>query len=224
MRLRQLIPHADLNDLTANVDALSGMFAIGTFSPHAMWSQLGIAIRAAQDIGAHRKKPECKQGDSVTEELLKRAWRVLFCRIHSRPREIIGYRQWLQWVISAYTLAFVCFMLVEYPIFSIPSSFSLQDLLLPGCWASIGVSVNPIMVIVLRAIQGLVGGLAAYVRSCDEYTYATAIAMIRLKYFQRFQEARSSWYYGAVGPVGNVVGYTVLGGTIEPALRLDLCF
>ncbi|KAJ7578642.1 fungal-specific transcription factor domain-containing protein [Mycena floridula] len=58
---------------------LSSMFAIGTYSPHTMWSQLGIAIRAAQDIGAHRKKPKRKQGDPVTEELLKRAWWVLFC-------------------------------------------------------------------------------------------------------------------------------------------------
>ncbi|KAJ7578637.1 fungal-specific transcription factor domain-containing protein [Mycena floridula] len=56
---------------------LSIMFATGDFSLNAMWSQLGIAIRAAQDIGAHRKKPKSKQGDPVTEELLKRAWWVL---------------------------------------------------------------------------------------------------------------------------------------------------
>ncbi|KAJ7581430.1 fungal-specific transcription factor domain-containing protein [Mycena floridula] len=66
-----------LYDLQAT--CLSAMFAIGTFSPNATWSQLGISIRAAQDIGAHRKKPRSKQGDPVTEELLKRAWWVLVC-------------------------------------------------------------------------------------------------------------------------------------------------
>ncbi|KAJ7598897.1 fungal-specific transcription factor domain-containing protein [Mycena floridula] len=58
---------------------LSAMFAMGTLPLNAIWSQLGIAIRAAQDIGAHRKKPKCKQGDPVTEEMLKRAWWVLVC-------------------------------------------------------------------------------------------------------------------------------------------------
>ncbi|KAJ7578583.1 fungal-specific transcription factor domain-containing protein [Mycena floridula] len=66
-----------LYDLQAT--CLSAMYTVGTFSPVATWSQLGIAIRAAQDIGAHRKKPKCKQGDPVIEELLKRAWWVLVC-------------------------------------------------------------------------------------------------------------------------------------------------
>ncbi|KAJ7599306.1 fungal-specific transcription factor domain-containing protein [Mycena floridula] len=65
-----------LYDLQAT--CLSAIFTIGGFSPHAMWSQVGIAIRAAQSIGVHRKKPWYKQmANPVTNELFKRAWWVL---------------------------------------------------------------------------------------------------------------------------------------------------
>ncbi|KAJ7591638.1 fungal-specific transcription factor domain-containing protein [Mycena floridula] len=65
-----------LYDLQAT--CLFTIFAIGNFSPHAMWSQLGIAIRAAQSYGVHRKKPWYKHlANPVTNELFKRVWWVL---------------------------------------------------------------------------------------------------------------------------------------------------
>ncbi|KAJ7578584.1 fungal-specific transcription factor domain-containing protein [Mycena floridula] len=64
---------------TSLYDLQATCLSVMAASDSAMWSQLGIAIRAAQDIGAHRKKPKCKQGDPVTEELLKRAWWALVC-------------------------------------------------------------------------------------------------------------------------------------------------
>ncbi|KAJ7589505.1 fungal-specific transcription factor domain-containing protein [Mycena floridula] len=59
--------------------ALAILFAMGSVSHVSTWFELGIALRAAQDIGAHRKKPRHKQPDPVTNELLKRAWWVLVC-------------------------------------------------------------------------------------------------------------------------------------------------
>ncbi|KAJ7574560.1 hypothetical protein C8J56DRAFT_1064531 [Mycena floridula] len=53
---------------------LFAMYSMGCSSPNAMCSQIGIGLRAAQDIGAHRMKPKDKQPDPVTNELLKRAW------------------------------------------------------------------------------------------------------------------------------------------------------
>ncbi|KAJ7589102.1 fungal-specific transcription factor domain-containing protein [Mycena floridula] len=71
-------PTTSLYDLQAIF--LSVIFSLSTSSAGApAWSHLGIALRAAQDIGAHRKKPKCNQGDPVTEELLKRAWWLLVC-------------------------------------------------------------------------------------------------------------------------------------------------
>ncbi|KAJ7592416.1 fungal-specific transcription factor domain-containing protein, partial [Mycena floridula] len=58
---------------------LAAMFTFGTSSAAPAWSHLGIALRAAQDIGVHRKKPKRNQGDPVIEELLKRAWWLLVC-------------------------------------------------------------------------------------------------------------------------------------------------
>ncbi|KAJ7589506.1 fungal-specific transcription factor domain-containing protein [Mycena floridula] len=58
---------------------LSAIFEMGRSQPNSLWLPLGIAIRAAQDIGAHRKKPTHDQEDPVANESLKRAWWVLVC-------------------------------------------------------------------------------------------------------------------------------------------------
>ncbi|KAJ7598696.1 hypothetical protein C8J56DRAFT_881289 [Mycena floridula] len=50
------------------------IFTSGNFAPHSMWSMLGIGIRSAQAIGAHRKKPSSEEQDPITSELLKRTW------------------------------------------------------------------------------------------------------------------------------------------------------
>ncbi|KAJ7598641.1 fungal-specific transcription factor domain-containing protein [Mycena floridula] len=55
------------------------IFAFGNSAPYSSWSMLGIAIRTAQAIGVHRKKPSSEEAHPVTSELLKRAWWVLVC-------------------------------------------------------------------------------------------------------------------------------------------------
>ncbi|KZT39109.1 hypothetical protein SISSUDRAFT_1003901 [Sistotremastrum suecicum HHB10207 ss-3] len=53
--------------------ALSAMFLQGSSAPHAGWTMVGVGIRLAQDVGAHRRKVQ--HGDNpVEDELWKRAF------------------------------------------------------------------------------------------------------------------------------------------------------
>ncbi|KAH7929532.1 hypothetical protein BV22DRAFT_1116792 [Leucogyrophana mollusca] len=57
---------------------LSAMFLLGSSSPQACWTILGIGIRMAQDVGAHRRKVYGIRL-TVEAELWKRAFWILVC-------------------------------------------------------------------------------------------------------------------------------------------------
>ena len=53
--------------------------------PHVVWAHLGIALRYAEDLGAHRKKVY-NSTPTVGDELLKRAfWSVTLDHL-AKPR------------------------------------------------------------------------------------------------------------------------------------------
>ena len=52
------------------------MFLQGTSAPQACWTIIGIGIRMAQDVGAHRRKVY-STAPTVEEELWRRAFWVL---------------------------------------------------------------------------------------------------------------------------------------------------
>lgn len=52
---------------------LSVLFLQGSSAPQACWTMVGIGVRMAQDVGAHRRKMYTK-GLTVDDELWKRAW------------------------------------------------------------------------------------------------------------------------------------------------------
>ncbi|KZV94714.1 hypothetical protein EXIGLDRAFT_748493 [Exidia glandulosa HHB12029] len=58
------------------IQVLSVMFLAGTSSPHASWTIVGIGIRMAQDVGAHRNKVY-KDKPNLDDELWKRAFWIL---------------------------------------------------------------------------------------------------------------------------------------------------
>ncbi|KAH6913531.1 fungal-specific transcription factor domain-containing protein [Coprinopsis sp. MPI-PUGE-AT-0042] len=57
---------------------LSVQFLQGSSAPQSCWTMVGIGIRLAQDVGAHRKRVN-KSGPSADDELWKRAFWVLVC-------------------------------------------------------------------------------------------------------------------------------------------------
>ncbi|KAG2018384.1 nuclear protein [Coprinopsis cinerea AmutBmut pab1-1] len=57
---------------------LSVQFLQGSSAPQSCWTMVGIGIRLAQDVGAHRKKAQ-KAGPTAEDELWKRAFWVLVC-------------------------------------------------------------------------------------------------------------------------------------------------
>ncbi|KAF9064495.1 fungal-specific transcription factor domain-containing protein [Rhodocollybia butyracea] len=57
--------------------ALSIQFLQGSSAPQSCWTMVGIGIRLAQDVGAHRRKP--MKVSTVEDELWKRAFWVLVC-------------------------------------------------------------------------------------------------------------------------------------------------
>lgn len=63
-----------LEDL--QVHCLSVIYLMGTSAPQACWTIVGIGIRLAQDVGAHRRKAYSRK-PTVEEELWKRAFWVL---------------------------------------------------------------------------------------------------------------------------------------------------
>ncbi|KAE9398887.1 hypothetical protein BT96DRAFT_957454 [Gymnopus androsaceus JB14] len=56
---------------------LSVQFLQGSSAPHSCWMMVGVGIRLAQDVGAHRRKPP--KTWTVEDELWKRAFWVLVC-------------------------------------------------------------------------------------------------------------------------------------------------
>ncbi|TFK66525.1 hypothetical protein BDN72DRAFT_844202 [Pluteus cervinus] len=58
--------------------ALSALFGHSSEEPHGTWTQMGIAMRMAQDVGAHRK---CTKYESrARNELWRRAFWVIACQ------------------------------------------------------------------------------------------------------------------------------------------------
>lgn len=56
---------------------LSVQFLGGTSAPQACWTMVGIGIRLAQDVGAHRSKTYSQPSRTIEDELWKRAWWAL---------------------------------------------------------------------------------------------------------------------------------------------------
>ncbi|KIJ40340.1 hypothetical protein M422DRAFT_60599 [Sphaerobolus stellatus SS14] len=112
----------------------------------------------------------------------------------------------LQWVITAYTLTFAAFLLFAGRLTDIyhPKPVFCVGYLLLGITSILcAVSVQPIMLIVFRAIQGV--GAA--------FTYPSALAMIS-HYFQDIRERNRAFaLFGSFGAIGNVAGF-IIGGVL----------
>ncbi|KAJ3553324.1 hypothetical protein NP233_g12670 [Leucocoprinus birnbaumii] len=57
--------------------SLSVLFLQGSSAPQACWAMVGVGIRLAQDVGAHRKRKATDSPLTVEDELWKRAFWVL---------------------------------------------------------------------------------------------------------------------------------------------------
>ncbi|KAJ7587342.1 fungal-specific transcription factor domain-containing protein [Mycena floridula] len=73
---KSLLQPPSLGDL--QFYCLSVMFLQCTSAPQACWTMIGIGIRLAQDVGAHRRKNR-QTPMTIDDELWKRAWWVLVC-------------------------------------------------------------------------------------------------------------------------------------------------
>lgn len=73
---KSLLSPPSLHDL--QYYCLSVQFLQGSSAPQSCWTMVGIGIRLAQDVGAHRKRAN-KTGPSAEDELWKRAFWVLVC-------------------------------------------------------------------------------------------------------------------------------------------------
>lgn len=69
------------------------LYLHGTSIPETCWYILGLAVRAAQDVGIHRRKPTLEGGvPTIEDELSKRVFWVLIaidtilCANVGRPR------------------------------------------------------------------------------------------------------------------------------------------
>ncbi|GBE88069.1 predicted protein [Sparassis crispa] len=71
---KSLLAPPRLYDL--QIYALAAIFLQGTSAPQACWTMIGVGIRLAQDVGAHRRKVY-NPTPTVDEELWKRAFWVL---------------------------------------------------------------------------------------------------------------------------------------------------
>ncbi|TFK33520.1 major facilitator superfamily domain-containing protein [Crucibulum laeve] len=112
----------------------------------------------------------------------------------------------IQWILSGYTLTFASFMLVAGRIADIlhPKPVFTAGFLVIGILSiPVGASVNPIMAVIFRALQGI--GAAMNVPS--------AMALISLYFSEADQRSRAYAIYGASGAVGNVLG-VVVGGVL----------
>lgn len=112
----------------------------------------------------------------------------------------------LQWVVSAYTLTFAAFMLISGRLADIyhPKPVFILGFLIVGVLAiPIGFSPHPILIITLRAIQGI--GAAMNV--------PTAVAMVSMTFHEPVEKNRAFAIYGIFGAVGNVSGL-IIGGVL----------
>ncbi|KAK7453580.1 hypothetical protein VKT23_001463 [Stygiomarasmius scandens] len=113
----------------------------------------------------------------------------------------------IQWVLAAYTLTFAAFMLISgrlSDMFHPKPVFVIGFLIIGLLSIPIGASVNPVMTIVLRALQGI--GAAMNIPS--------AVAMITTSFPDAAERGRAYAIYGAFGAIGNCLGF-ILGGVIS---------
>ncbi|TCD69756.1 hypothetical protein EIP91_006292 [Steccherinum ochraceum] len=112
----------------------------------------------------------------------------------------------LQWVLAAYTLTFGAFQVPAGRLSDIyhPKPVFVVGYLAVGVFSILcGVSVDPIMLIVFRAMSGLGAAM----------TIPSAIAMIVQSFPDPSEQSRALGLYGAFGAIGNSVGF-VLGGIL----------
>ncbi|KAF8991548.1 major facilitator superfamily domain-containing protein [Cyathus striatus] len=112
----------------------------------------------------------------------------------------------IQWILSAYTLTFAAFMLVAGRIADIVHPkpvFTLGFLVIGLLSIPVGASVNPIMAIIFRALQGI--GAAMNVPS--------AMALISINITDPVERSRAYAIFGGVGAIGNVCGL-IIGGVL----------
>ncbi|KIJ40339.1 hypothetical protein M422DRAFT_173980 [Sphaerobolus stellatus SS14] len=112
----------------------------------------------------------------------------------------------LQWVVTAYTLTFAAFLLFAGRLSDIyhPKPVFCFGYVMVGILSILcGVSVQPIMLIVFRAIQGIGAAL----------TFPSALAMIAQYFPLEKEKNRAFAIFGACGAVGNVLGF-IIGGVL----------
>ncbi|GJJ13376.1 hypothetical protein Clacol_007628 [Clathrus columnatus] len=112
----------------------------------------------------------------------------------------------LQWVVSAYTLTFAATFLLAgrlTDIYHAKPIFCIGYLMVGILSILCAVSVNPIMLLIFRAIQGIGAAL----------TFPSALAMI-IQYFpEKHEQSRALAIFGGFGAIGNVIGF-ILGGVL----------
>lgn len=112
----------------------------------------------------------------------------------------------LQWVVSAYTLTFASTFLLAgrlTDIYHAKPIFCAGYLMVGILSILCAVSVNPIMLLVFRAIQGIGAAM----------TFPSALAMI-VQYFPgKAEQSRALAIFGGFGAIGNVIGF-ILGGIL----------
>lgn len=69
-----LISELNASFLGTCIPQLASMFAHGTSSPHVAWGYIGVGIRYAQDMGAHRRKTYSDRSAFENEPLKRAFW------------------------------------------------------------------------------------------------------------------------------------------------------
>lgn len=117
----------------------------------------------------------------------------------------------LQWVLSAYTLTFAASFLFAGRLTDIyhPKPVFCFGYLMVGLLSVLcGVSVNAVMLLIFRGLQGIGAAL----------TFPSALSMIVRCYPDPIEQSRALAIFGGFGAIGNVVGF-VLGGVITAQLN-----
>ncbi|KAF9263092.1 MFS general substrate transporter [Marasmius fiardii PR-910] len=110
----------------------------------------------------------------------------------------------LQWILSVYTLTFAAFMLASGRLADIthPKPIFCVGYAILGLFSiPVAASVDPIMSIVFRAIQGI--GAAMNVPS--------AISLLVTYFPDPAEQGRALAIFGASGSIGNIIGFIVSG-------------
>ncbi|TCD67428.1 hypothetical protein EIP91_012400 [Steccherinum ochraceum] len=113
----------------------------------------------------------------------------------------------LQWALAAYTLTFGSMQVPAGRLSDIyhPKPVFIIGYLCVGIFSILcGVSVQPIMLLVFRAVSGIGAAM----------TVPSAIAMIVINIPEPREQAKALAFYGAAGGIGNIVGF-IIGGVLS---------